>query len=149
MKKEDKEKQIERRLGIVSDLNLIVSDKPYVGELTQYAVESIKTGRGNYPIANLMAYCEDMNVTVKLIDMNTDDEYPLIDQKNLHEILGGLMYHYNVTPTIILREGEVYYTPPGYNDEKRKVEEEELTISVDTFMGVCDVLHCYLKFESE
>ena len=47
----------------------------YTGSLTSYAVQSIELARSNYPVQNLISFCQDMNLKFVMTDMATEDRF--------------------------------------------------------------------------
>ena len=58
---------------VTEKLKELVGNKLYKGTLSSYAVESIKLGRSNYPVSNLLAYCNDFDLKVVMMDLTTED----------------------------------------------------------------------------
>ena len=78
--------------------------KAYEGELTQYAVDSIVFARSSYPVSNLIAYCQGVDVQFVITDMNTDESYDIDDVTDVHEVIAYLMERYCVDANAIYRK---------------------------------------------
>ena len=129
------------------------SETPYEGELTQYAVQSILSGRSNYPVANLLSYCKDMNISFCMMDMATEDCFYPISVLEVHKVMDLLMKRYLVDPKLVYRKTAVHYTPPkSLNEEDlKKIQGEsgqkyQVSLSIKTLLAVCEVIHCNLSF---
>lgn len=129
----------------------------YTGRLTPYAVQSIELARSNYPVQNLITYCEDMNLKLVMQDLATEDRFFPISVLDTHKVLDLLMRRYKVDHKIVYRRTGVHYTPPKSLDqedlERMKDEAEQrkymAPLSIKTLLAVCEVIHCDLSFESK
>lgn len=127
----------------------------YKGELTAYAVKSIELGRSNYPVSNLIAYCQGMGLRMIMTDMATEDRFFPASILEVHKILDLLMNRYEVDAKLVYRKTAAHYTPPK-SFEAEEVEKMRSTgknkyaapLSIKTFLAVCEVIHCDLSFES-
>ena len=138
-------------------LKTALQGKTYKGNLTSYAVQSIELGRSNYPVQNLITYCQDTNLRMAMIDMATEDVFFPESILDVHKILDLLMKRYDVDNKLVYRKTAVHYTPPksliaedleklkSATDGKKYVT----PLSVKTLLAVCDVIHCDLMFESK
>lgn len=134
---------------------LQIGNNPYKGKLTSYAVKSIVEGKSNYPVSNLLQYCNDMNIVITMLDETTEDKFYPKTILEVHWILNLLMDRYEVDPKLVYRKTGIYYTPP------KTFEQEELDklksqgvrfaapLSIKTLLAVCEVIHCNLLFESK
>lgn len=139
---------------IAEKLKAVSQDKTYQGSLSSYAVQSIILGRSNYPVSNLIAYCQDLNLKIVMTDLATEDCFYPVSVLDVHKVLGLLMERYNVDHKLVYRKTSVHYTVP------KSLEEEELEkiksksesnkyvapLSIKTLLAVCDVIHCDLSF---
>ncbi len=135
-------------------LKSVSGNEPYKGELTQYAVQSILSGRSNYPIANLLAYCTDMNIRFGMEDMATEDCFYPNSVLEVHKTLDLLMRRYLIDAKMIYRKTGVHYTSPKSLDEEdlKRIGGEggrkyQVSLSIKTLLAVCDVIHCRLLFD--
>lgn len=129
---------------IANRLKGSLQGRSYVGSLTSYAVKSIEEGRSNYPVSNLIAYCEDMNLRLAMFDLVTEDCFYPTSVLEVHKVLGLLMERYNVDYKLVYRKTAIHYTAPKSFDDSSKAP-----LSIKTFLAVCDVIHCDLRFESD
>lgn len=131
-------------------------NKKYCGSLTSYAVKSIIEGRSNYPASNLITYCQDMNLKLVMFDLVTEDCFYPKSVLDIHKVLDLLMRRYNVDYKLVYRKTAIHYTAPKSFDEKdlEKMKSDSngkkyvAPLSVKTFLAVCDVIHCDLRFKS-
>lgn len=135
-------------------LKSISGNEPYKGELTQYAVQSILSGRSNYPVANLLTYCKDLNITFVMEDMATEDRFYPTSVLEIHKTLDLLMKRYLIDAKLIYRKTGVHYTSPKSLDEEdlKRIEGEsghkyQVSLSIKTLLAVCEVIHCHLIFD--
>lgn len=141
---------------IAEKLKQSLQDKPYSGSLTSYAAKSIEDGRSNYPVTNLIAYCQDMNLKLMMFDMATEDCFYPISVLEVHKVLDLLMKRYNVDYQLVYRKTAVHYTAPKSFNERDlekmqtgpKGKKYVTPLSIKTLLAVCDVIHCDLRFES-
>lgn len=131
---------------IAERLKQALQGKAYEGSLTSYAVKSIEDGRSNYPVSNLLAYCEDMNLQLVMFDLVTEDCFYPTSVLAVHKVLGLLMERYKVDYKLVYRKTAIHYTAPKSFDEGSSVK---APLSIKTFLAVCDVIHCDLRFESK
>lgn len=144
------QEQIAERIKTVSN------DKGYSGNLTPYAVTSIIEGRSNYPVSNLITFCQDMNLKLVMFDLVTEDCFYPESVLEIHKVLNLLMERYNVDYKLVYRKTAVHYTAPkSFNEkdlEKMKASSKGskyvAPLSIKTLLAVCDVIHCDLRFES-
>lgn len=104
---------------IAEKLKAVSQDKVYKGGLSAYAVQSIKSGRSNYPVSNLIAYCQDLGLKFVMTDLATEDCFCPMSVFDVHKVLDLLMNRYEVDNKLIYRKTAVHYTAP-----KSLVEEE-------------------------
>lgn len=141
---------------IADKLKGILDGTAYKGSLTSYAVQSIESGRSNYPVSNLIAYCEGVNLRMVMTDMATEERFFPASILDVHKILGLLMDRYEVDAKLVCRKTSVHYTLPK-SFEAEEVEKMRSTgknkyatpLSIKTFLAVCEVIHCDLSFESK
>lgn len=108
-----------------------------VNGLSKYSIKSIEEGRSSYPVTNLLIYCEALSLQIVMTDMATDENYPIEDIQNIHEILQMLMKRWQITEYSMYRTTGFHYTAP-----KGKTG----SISIATLLAMCSVLHCKLDF---
>lgn len=138
---------------IASELKTLLQGKEYNGSLTDYAANSIESGRSNYPVANLLTYCQDMNISLVMEDLTTEDMFYPTSILEVHSIIKALMERYQIECKHIYLKTEAHYTPPKSYDvqelEKLKLKDKRSVapLSVNTFHAVCYVIHCDLHFE--
>ncbi len=135
-------------------LKSVSGNEPYKGELTPYAVQSILSGRSNYPAANLLIYCKDMSIIFGMEDMATEDRFYPTSVLEIHKTLDLLMNRYLIDTKLIYRKTGVHYTPPKSLDEEelKRIEGEsgrkyQVSLSIKTLLAVCEVIHCRLFFD--
>ena len=127
----------------------------YTGSLTSYAVQSIESARSNYPVRNLISFCQDMNVNFVMVDMATDDRFYPESVLDVHKVLDLLMKRYKVDYKLVYRKTGIHYTPPKSlvpEDLERLKEEADgrkyvIPLSIGTLLAVCEVIHCGLTFK--
>ena len=124
-------------------LKSCVEGRPYNGSLTQYTIQSIEQSRSNYPVSNLIAYCDGFGLNMIITDMATWDRFHPITVLDVHKVIGLLMQRYDVDSQQIYRKTTIHYSKP--KDEAAK--KYNTSLSVKTLLAVCDVLHCDLSFE--
>lgn len=107
--------------------------------LTHYAIQSIEEGRSSYPVANLLVYCEQLSVQFALTDLATDEVLLIDTMEQLHEALQMLMKRYQIDEKMIYRQTGVHYTAP-------KDENKNGSLSINTLLAMCQVIHCRLDF---
>lgn len=122
------------KLGI--ELSHIRNGKPIQG-LTNYAVKSIDEGRSSYPVTNLLIYCEALSLQVVLTDMATDENYPVGNIQEIHDVLQMLMKRWQIDDALMYRKTGIHYTAP-----KGKTG----SLSIVTMLAMCSALHCKLDF---
>lgn len=141
---------------IAEKLKAALKGNVYIGNLTTYAIQSIKSGRSNYPVSNLIAYCQDMGLKLVMTDMATEDCFYPNSILGVHKVLDLLMKRYEIDYKFVYRKTAIHYTPP------KSLEPEELEkirstsngnkymtpLSIKTLLAVCEVIHCDLSFES-
>ena len=128
-------------------------ESSYNGTLTQYAVQSILSGRSNYPVANMLSYCSDMNISFCMMDKATEDCFYPTTILEVHKTLDLLMKRYLIDPKLVYRKTGVHYTSPkSLNEEDlKKIQGEsgqkyQVSLSIKTLLAVCEVIHCALYF---
>ena len=127
----------------------------YTGSLTSYAVQSIELARSNYPVQNLISFCQDMNLKFVMTDMATEDRFYPESVLDVHKVLDLLMKRYKVDHKLVYRKTGIHYTPPKSLDpediERMKEEAEGLKdvipLSIKTLLAVCEVIYCDLTFD--
>lgn len=122
------------KLGI--ELSNIRNGRPIDG-LTSYAVKSIEEGRSSYPVANLLMYCEALKLQMILTDMATDENYPVDNMQEVHDVLQMLMQRWQIDDSLMYRKTGIHYTAP-----KGKTG----SLSITTMLAMCSVLHTKLDF---
>lgn len=139
---------------IAVKLKAVSQDKVYKGGLSSYAVQSIVSGRSNYPVSNLLTYCSDSNIKFVMTDLATEDCFYPVSVLDVHKVLVFLMDRYEVDHKLVYRKTAVHYTVP------KSLVEEELEeiksksdgnkyvtpLSIKTLLAVCEVIHCDLSF---
>ena len=139
---------------IAERLAAVTKGKQYTGSLTPYAVQSILKGRSNYPIANLVTFCQDSDIRIEMSDMATEDCFYPESVLDVHKILDLLMKRYNIDYKLVYRKTGAHYTAPKSFDEaeleKMKAQQNDnrsvTPLSVKTLLAVCEVIHCDLRF---
>lgn len=140
---------------ITDKLKMALDGAVYKGDLTSYAVKSIESGRSNYPVSNLITYCQGANLKMVMMDMATEDKFFPASILDVHKVLGLLMDRYDVDTKLVYRKTAAHYTPPK-SFEAEEVEKMRsigknkyvTPLSIKTFLAVCEVIHCDLSFES-
>lgn len=139
---------------IAEKLKSVLQDRKYQGSLSAYAVQSIRLGRSNYPVSNLITYCQDFGLRFVMTDLATEDCFHPDSVLDVHKILDLLMNRYEVDSKLVYRKTSVHYTAP------KSLKEEELDkiksasnaskyvtpLSIKTLLAVCEVIHCDLSF---
>lgn len=142
---------------VAERIKSVTLDIDYHGTLTPYAVKSIEEGRSNYPVSNLIIYCQDMNIRLTMYDMVTEDCFYPDSVLDVHKVLDLLMERYAVDYKLVYRKTAVHYTAPKTFDEKAlekmqsssKRKKYVAPLSIKTLLAVCDVIHCDLCFEAK
>ena len=127
----------------------------YTGSLTSYAVQSIELARSNYPVQNLISFCQDMNLKFVMTDMATEDRFYPESVLDVHKVLDLLMKRYKVDHKLVYRKTGIHYTPPKSldpEDIERMKEEADgrkyvIPHSIKTLLAVCEVIYCDLTFD--
>ncbi len=127
----------------------------YTGGLTSYAVQSIELARSNYPVQNLITFCQDMSLKFVMTDMATEDRFYPDSVLDVHKVLDLLMKRYRVDHKLVYRKTGVHYTPPKSlipEDIERLKEEADgrkyvMPLSIKTLLAVCEVIYCDLTFD--
>lgn len=138
---------------IANKLSEALLGRIYQGSLSKYAASSIESGRSNYPVANLLTYCQDMGLQFVFEDTTTEDKFYPISILDLHRYIGEIMHRYQIDCKRIYLKTELHYTPPKSFDErelqelKRESKQSVAPLSIKTFLAICSVLHCDLRFE--
>lgn len=111
----------------------------YAGKLSKYAVKSIEEGRSSYPVANLVEYCEGTGIRMVMTDMATDEIYETLNVMDVHKVICMLMERYDIDAKHIFMKTSIHYTAP---------KKDKSSLSVNTMLEVCQVLHCKIEFIS-
>lgn len=127
----------------------------YHGSLSRHISSAIEQHRTNYSFENLMQYCRDMGVAFSIMDMNTEDSFPVCSSLEAHKVIRLLMDRYNVNEKIIYKRVPVLYTAPKSYDAKelermRQADPRKRNmapLSIYTFLAVCAALHCVPIFQ--
>lgn len=135
----------------------VKEDVVYSSNLTSYAIQSIESGRSNYPIANLITYCNDAHLMLTMVDMATEDKFHPLSVLDVHKILDLLMKRYKIDHKLVYRKTGVHYTPPKSfipEDLERMKSDSDgkkyvAPLSIKTLLAVCDVIHCDLQFSQK
>lgn len=129
---------------LADKLRSYADDRSYHGSITRYAVQSIEQSRSNYPVANLIAYCDGYGLKIIMTDMATRDRFSPKTVLDVHKIIGLLMLRYDVDAQLIYRKTAVHYSKPKEDASDKKYN---APLSINTLIAVCDVIHCDLSFE--
>lgn len=133
------QKQIAKRLASLLD------GKTYNGHnLSEYAAGSIQNGSSNYPVSNLMFYCQDMGVQLIMTDKATEDVFCPVSTLEVHMVLDVLMKRYKVDYNYVYRKTGIHYTAPKSLDGTDK---RSSALSIKTLWAVCETVNCDLDFE--
>ncbi len=135
----------------------VLNGAAYTGSLTAYAVQSIELARSNYPVQNLITFCQDMNLKFVMTDLATEDRFYPDSVLDVHKVLDLLMRRYQVDHKLVYRKTGVHYTPPKSlipEDLERMREEADgrkyvTPLSIKTLLAVCEVIHCDMTFDSK
>ena len=126
----------------------------YTGCLTPYAVQSIELARSNYPVQNLILFCQDMNLKFVMTDMATEDRFYPESVLDVHKVLDLLMKRYKVDYKLVYRKTGVHYTPPKslVSEDLERLKEADgrkyvMPLSIKTLLAVCEVIYCDLTFD--
>lgn len=140
---------------VASKLKEALKGRSYSGSLSNYAVQSIENSLSNYSVANLIKYCEDMDLKMKVEDLVTLDKFNVGSLFELHKSIDLLMKRYKVNIDDIFRETGHWYSPPktlDYAVYLRMLAEGKkyaASISIKGLVAVCNALHCDLLFETD
>lgn len=140
---------------IAERLSAAAANREYSGNLTSYAIQSIGEGRSNYPVSNLIAYCNGLGLKLVMFDLATEDRFYPLSVLDVHRALNILMPRYKVDYKLVYRKTGVHYTAPKSLDEKEleKIQSAPngkrfvTPLSIKTLLAVCDTIHCDLRFE--
>lgn len=143
--------------NLAAIIKTIVPYHIYVGDLSPYAVQSIETGRSNYPVQNLLTYLQDMKLRLVMKDMATEDCFEPVTVLDVHKVIRLLMDRYNIDNKLVYRKTGIHYTAPknirvdakecsckGEDDVKYMT-----SLSIKTLLAVCEVIHCDLLILSD
>lgn len=139
---------------IADKLKEVLQGREYSGSLTSYAVKSIISGRSNYPVLNLITFCNDLGLKLVMTDMATEDCYDAHTILDVHKTLVFLMDRYEVDSKLVYRKTAAHYTVPKALEEKELAEIKSdgnkyvTSLSIKTLLAVCEVIHCDLSFEN-
>ena len=122
---------------IAEKLRLIHRESVYSGELSRYAVRSIREGRSSYPVSNLLNYCEGSGIQMVMMDSTTDEIYPVDEIMEVHELIRFLMDRYETDAQYVYRKTGIHYTEPKFG---------RAHLSINTLLAVCSSLHCWIDF---
>ena len=133
----------------------VTNGAAYTGDLTPYAVQSIESGRSNYPVQNLITFCQDMKLRLVMTDMATEDRFCPDSVLGIHQVLDLLMKRYKIDYKLVYRKTGAHYTAPKSlipEDIERLKEEADgrkyvTPLSIKTLLAVCEVIHCDLTFD--
>lgn len=128
----------------------------YTGSLSPYAVQSIELARSNYPVQNLITYCQDMELSLVMTDMATEDRFCPNSVLDVHKVLDLLMQRYKVDYKLVYRKTGIHYTPPKslVSEELEQIKKNgggryTTPLSIKTLLAVCEVIYCDLTFEQK
>lgn len=124
------------KIGIGQRLSRMRNGRSIDG-LTEYTVKSIETGSSAYPVANLLLYCQSLDIQLVIIDILLDEVYPVDNLDDIHTVVQMLMKRYHINTYGIFKKTGVHYTPP---------RTERKSFSIDTLSAMFGVLHCKLDF---
>ena len=139
---------------IAEKLKAVSQDREYRGSLSSYAAQSIISGRSNYPVSNLITYCQDLGLKFVMTDLATEDCFYPASVLDVHKVLNLLMDRYEVDHKLVYRKTAVHYTVPKslveeeLEEIKAKSEGNKYVapLSIKTLLAVCKVIHCDLSF---
>lgn len=142
---------------LANRIKTATNEAAYTGSLTPYAVQSIELARSNYPVQNLISFCQDMNLKFVMTDMATEDCFYPESVLDVHKVLDLLMKRYNVDHKLVYRKTGVHYTPPKSlipEDLERMKEKADgrkyvTPLSIKTLLAICEVIYCDLTFDSK
>lgn len=135
---------------VAERLKEAMNGRAYKGSLTSYAVQSIEKGRSNYPVSNLITYCQDSSLKIVMFDLATEDRFYPTSVLEVHKAIGLLMDRYDVDYQLIYRKTAVHYTAPkSFDESELENTKHPAPLSIKTLLAVCDVIHCDLRFESK
>lgn len=129
---------------LADKLKTCVEGQTYNGLLTRYAKESIEKSRSNYPVANLIAYCNGYGLKIVMTDETTEDRFCPKTILDIHKVIGLLMCRYNIDAQLVYRKTATHYSKPK---EDAKSAKHNSPLSIRTLLAVCEVIHCDLSFE--
>lgn len=128
---------------LADKLKPYVEGQSYSGSLTKYAIQSIEQSRSNYPVSNLIAYCDGYGLKIIMTDMATEDRFCPKTVLDIHKILGLLMQRYNVDSQLVYRKTAAHYSKPKEGSD----DKYNASLSIKTLLAVCEVIHCDLSVE--
>lgn len=129
---------------LIDILKPCVEGRSYSGCLTPYAIQSIEQNRSNYPVSNLMAYCDGYGLKIVMTDLATEDRFCPKTILDIHKVLGLLMQRYDVDSQLVYRKTAAHYSRPKEDGSNKKYN---TSLSIKTLLAVCEVIHCELSFE--
>lgn len=104
--------------------------------MTKYAIQSIEKCRSSYPVSNLIALCNALNVQLYMEDTITGEKYPIDSIEDCHEIIGFLMDRYDTDEKAVYKLTGTHYTAPRGDSQP---------LSVNTLYDVCNALKADLS----
>lgn len=127
---------------IAERLKEAMSGQVYQGTLTAYSAQSIEQSRSNYPVNNLLKYCQDSNIQMVLMDYMTEDMFCPCSVDEVHGIIALLMNRWQIDYRLVYKKTGIWYTAP------RKMAGKKIApLSIKTFLAVCETIHCDILFE--
>lgn len=141
--------------AIANMLHDALDGAKYHGKLSRHISSAIEQHRTNYSFDNLMQYCRDMGIAFSIMDLNTEDTFPVCNAIEAHKVIYTLMQRYNVDEKIIYKRSSVpYILPKSFDeDELERMRQADprkrnmAPLSIYTFLAVCGALYCVPIFQ--
>ncbi len=122
---------------IAERLKAACGDRQFDGQLSGYARMTILEARANYPVSNLISFCQGFHIQFVITDWTTCESYDVDDIMDVHNIISMLMERYDVDEKLVYRKTEKHYTAP---------KDGKAPLSIETLLAVLNVMRCKLEF---
>lgn len=123
--------------------------REYSGDLSRYAIQSIREGRSNYNVVNLLDFCANSGREMYLIDRATEDAFKVSALRDIHQILSMLMKRYCITRRELCLKSKINYLMPNAEDLKIGGAVCDIPISIKTLLAVCEAAHCEIAIHTK
>lgn len=122
---------------IAERLREVRGDGEYVGSMSGYSRMTIEQHRANYPVSNLMGYCDGLGIQPIITDMTMSESYDVDSVSDVHEVIAMLMKRYEIDEKYLYRKTARHYTPP---------KEGRTSLSIEVLLAILDAMMCKLDF---